>query len=90
MTNMDIHLISDASSNGVCFTAYAVRYQPNKIRQGLITSKYILVKRNLTIPRLELIATQPSVNLAQYIINALNNQNVRIFYAWSDSTVVQH
>ena len=31
-----------------------------------------------------------SANLAQNIKNALNNQNVRNFYAWSNSTVVQH
>ena len=37
--NIDIHLFSDASINRVCTIAYAVIYQPNKIRQGLITSK---------------------------------------------------
>ena len=31
-----------------------------------------------------------SANLSQNIKNALNNQNVRNFYAWSDSTVVLH
>ena len=31
-----------------------------------------------------------STNLSQNIKNALNNQNVRNFYAWSDSTVVLH
>ena len=30
------------------------------------------------------------VNLSQNIKYALNNQNVRNFYAWSDSTVVLH
>ena len=65
-------------------------YQPNKISQGFITSKSRLAKRNLTIPHLELIATQMSVNLSQNIKYALNNQNVRNFYAWSDSAVVLH
>ena len=55
-TNIDIHLFSDASMNGVWTVQYAVIYQPNKISQGLITSKSRLAKRNLTIPRLELIA----------------------------------
>ena len=31
-----------------------------------------------------------SVNLSQNIKNVLSNQNVRNFYAWSDSTVVLH
>ena len=42
-----------------------------------ITNKGRSAKKNLTIPRLELIAAQMSVNLAQNIKNALNNQNVK-------------
>ena len=94
ITNIDIHLFSDESINGVCTvayaTAYAVIYQPNKISQDLITSKCRLVKRNLTIPRLELIAAQMSVNLSQNIKNVLNNQSIRNFYAWSGRTVILH
>ena len=67
-----------------------VMYQPNKIGQGLITSKSKLAKRNLTIPRLELIAAQMSAILSQSIKDALNNQNVRNFHAWPDSTVALH
>ena len=37
ITNIGIHLFSDANMNGVCTVAYAVIYQPNKISQGLIT-----------------------------------------------------
>ena len=48
ITNIDRHLFSDASMNGLCTVAYAVVYQPNKISQGLITSKSRLAKRNLT------------------------------------------
>ena len=89
-TNIDIHLFSNASINGVCTIAYAIIYQPNKISQGLITSKSRLAKRNLTIPRLELKAAQMSANLSQNIKNALNNQNIRNLCVWSDSTVVLH
>ena len=63
ITNIDIQLFSDASINGVCIVAYAVIYQENKISQGLITSKSRLAKRNLTIPRLELIA---AINSLQF------------------------
>ena len=63
ITNIDIHPFSDASIT----IAYTVIYQPNNISQGLITSKSRLVKRNLTIPRFELIAAQMSANLAQII-----------------------
>ena len=90
ITNIDIHLFSDASINGVCTVVYAVLYQPNKISQSLITSQSRLEKRNLTIPRLELIAVQMPAILSQNIKNHLNNPNVRNFYAWSDSPVVLH
>ena len=43
ITNVDIHLFSDASINGLCTVAYAVIYQPNEISQGLITTKSRLV-----------------------------------------------
>ena len=46
-------------------------YKPNKISQGLITSKSRSAKKNLTVPRLELIAGQMSANLSQNIRNAL-------------------
>ena len=77
ITNIDIHFLSDASINGVCPVAYAVIM--NKISQGLITSKSRLPKRNLIIPHLELKAAQMSTN-----------QNIKSFYAWSDSIVVLH
>ena len=71
ITNIDIHLFSDASINGVCTIAYAVIYQPNKINQGLITSKSRLAKRNITIPWFELIAAQMSANLSQIILSII-------------------
>ena len=53
MTNIDIHHFCDRRINGVSTVAYAVKYQPNKISQSLITYKSRLAKRNLTIPRLD-------------------------------------
>ena len=50
ITNIYIHLFSDASINRVCTIAYAVIYQPNTTSQGLITSKSKLAKIDLTIP----------------------------------------
>ena len=90
IANIDVHLFSDPSINGVCTIAYAVIYQPNKISQGLIASKSRFAKRNLAILHLELIAAQLSANLSQNIENALTNQNIINFHAWSDSTVVLH
>ena len=49
ITEIDIHLFSDASIDGVCTVAYAVVYQPNKVSQSLITSKSRLAKENISI-----------------------------------------
>ena len=64
ITEFDIHFFNDASIDGVCTVAYAVVYQPNKVSQSLITSKSRLAKKNILIPRLELIAAHMSSNLA--------------------------
>ena len=90
LSHIDIHLFGDASAKGVCTVAYARIFQTNKISQGLIASKSRLAKKNLSIPRLELIAAQMTSNLANNIKNALVSQNIRNFVAWSDSTVVLH
>ena len=49
ITNIGIHLFSDASMNGVCTVSYAVIYQPNKISQGLIM-QISKKKSNTTTP----------------------------------------
>ena len=42
------------------------------------------------MPRLELVATHVTVNLADNIKIALTNMNVRNEFGWTDSTVVLH
>ena len=88
-----IHLFSDASLTGVCSVAYAVVNQQNIFSQNLITSKSMLAKKNLSTPRLELIAAHMSANLAENVQTCLNELNVKKImeiYAWSDSTIVLH
>ena len=90
ITEIDIHLFSDASIDRVCTVAYAVVYQANKISRNLITSKSRLAKKNISIPRLELIAAHMSSNLAGNLKCSLSKFNIRDVYAWSDSTVTLH
>ena len=89
-TEIDTHLFSDASIDGVCTVAYAVVHQPNKVSQRLITSKSRLAKKNIWIPRLELIAARMSSNLAGNLKCSLSKFNIDEVYAWSDSTVTLH
>ena len=77
MRNIAIHRFSDANVNGVYIVAYAVMYRSSNISQVLIASKSKLAKRNLKIPRLELIVVQMSACLAQNIKKSLNNQSLR-------------
>ena len=87
---MDIHLFSDASLDGVHTVAYAIVYQPNKVSQSLITSKCRLAKKNISIPRLELIAAHMSSILTGNLKCSVSKFNIKEVYAWSDSTVTLH
>ena len=45
-------------------------------------------KKQMIIPRLELVAAQMVANLAENIRTSLPNHNIREVHGWSDSTVV--
>lgn len=84
--SIQLHAFGDASSKGVCAAVYAVVSQESGTSQGLITSKSRLSKKNLTIPRLELVAGHMAVNLAVNVRNALQNGDP-VVHCWLDSTV---
>ena len=83
-------MFGDVSLLGTCALAYAVMQQPSSIREGLITSKSRLSKKQKTIPRLELVAAQMAANLAEKIRTSPPNHNIRDVHGWSDNTVVLH
>ena len=85
---VDLHVFGDASVLGCCASAYVVVHQPSNVNQGLITSKSRLSKRDMTIPRLELIAAHMATNLAANIKEALPRQNLGSVTCWTDNTVV--
>ena len=84
---INIHAFGDARLLGTCAVAYAVIEQPSGIKQGLIASKIRLPKKQMTIPRLELVAAQVVANLAENIRTFLPNPNIREVHGWLDSTV---
>lgn len=83
---LTLHGFGDASSNGVCAVVYAVVKQEDSVTQGLVCSKSRIAKRNLTIPRLELILGHMTVNLATNVQQALTDHQTTI-HCWLDSTV---
>ena len=84
---IEMHVLGDSGLLGTWAAAYAVLEQPFGIKQGLIASKSRLLKKQLIIPRLELVVALMAANLAHNIWNSLPNYNIRW---WSDSTVVSH
>ena len=81
-----LHGFGDASANGVCAVVYAVIRQEDGVTQGLVCSKARIAKRNLTIPRLELISGHMTVNLTTNVRQAVTNYQAPI-HCWLDSTV---
>ena len=63
--SIDLHAFGD------CAAVYAVVAQESGSTQGLLTAKSRLSKRNLTIPRLELVAGHMTANLAANVRDAL-------------------
>ena len=69
------------------YSIYAVINQQNIFSQNLITSsKSRLARKNLSIPRLELLVAHTSANLAENVTTYLNKLSPRKIYARSDST----
>lgn len=83
-----LHAFADASKDGVSAVLYAVVQQGGEINQGLLASKSRLSKKNLTIPRLELVAAHMAANILENSSHALKMFPLAKSVAWSDSTVV--
>ena len=86
MQEITLHGFGDASSNGVCAVVYVVVKQEDGVTQGLVCSKSRIAKRNLTIPRLELISGHMTVNLATNVQQALTTHPATV-HCWLDSSV---
>ena len=87
VTEITLHAFGDASKDGVSATVYAVVQQEQGTTQGLVCAKSRLAKRNLTIPRLELVAGHMAVNLATNVQTALSIHHEPTIHCWLDSTV---
>ena len=78
---IDFHVFSDARSIiGTAVALYAVIYQSSGTSQGSVAAKSRLSKKNLTIPRLELVTIHMAANLCKNIKDSLQEQPVRKFY----------
>ena len=73
VTRVDLQVSGDVSVLGYCAAAYVVVYQSLRVNQGLIASKSRLSERDMTIPRLELIA----VHMANIFLTLRKRYSVR-------------
>lgn len=87
---IDFHVFGDASITGTAAVLYAVIHQNSGITQGLVAANARLSKKDLTIPRLELVALHMAANLCENVKEALEGQSTRHFYGWTDSSVALH
>ena len=87
MMSLDLHAFGDASKNGLAAVVYAVVKQESGTTQGLVCSKSRVAKKNLTIPRLELVAGHMAANLVTNVKNAIRTEKVASVHCWLDSTV---
>ena len=90
INGVELHGFGDASKDGCCSAIYAVVYQGNQVSRGLLTSNSRIAKRDMSIPRLELIAGHMVANSLSNVRNALHKFPITSTYAWLDSTVALH
>ncbi len=86
-TEIHIHGFADASILGCCAVIYVVEKQGELVSRGLLVSKARLAKRDLTIPRLELVSCHMVCNLIHNTRKVLSYLPVTGVYARTDSTV---
>ena len=86
ITSVDRHFFSD---NNIV-TSCGVVHQRSVTNQALFVGKSCISKKNLTIPRLELVSAHMASNLLGNVKAALKSCHVRSISGWTDSTVVLH
>lgn len=70
--------------------SYATVYQPSTTNQALTASKSSLSRRELNVPRVELIAADMAGNLALNIKRPLWKQNIISITGWMHNNAVPH
>jgi hypothetical protein len=76
--SLSLHAFGDASKDGVAVSA--VIEQENGETQGLVCSKSRIEKRNLAIPRLQLVSADMAGNLVTNVETAIGNEKVTLVH----------
>ena len=79
---------SETSGTGTSAAVYTVVYQASGVNQGLLAAKSRLVKKGLTIPRLDLVSAHIAANLAENVKNTLWETSVKRDKSGRDSSFI--
>ena len=87
---VELHAFGDTSGFGISAVVYAGITHASGMSKGLVAAKSRLAKKNLTIPRLELVAAHMAANLVENVRAAIEGYPVNSVHGWIDSTVALH
>ena len=87
-----LHVFGDASKVAYCAAVYLAWHNENQSGAHLVTAKTRLppIKKQMTIPRLELTAARIAARLLRTVRETLKNWEPEELVLWSDSSTVLH
>ena len=89
VTRIVLHGFSDASKLATSVAIYALAYHAAApVHQNLLVAKSRIAPRDLSIPRLELIAAHTLSRLMNHVKEVLQGQPMEKYHCWVDSTTV--
>ena len=88
-THFEIHGFADASKVAVCSALYIVTYQDSTpVDQNLLAAKSRVAPKEMSIPRLELVAAHTLAKLQNNASRALASFPITAYHNWVDSITV--
>ena len=88
-THFEIHGFADASKVAVCTSIYVVTYQGSTpVDQNLLVAKSRVAPKEMSIPRLELVAAHTLAKLQNSVNKALVSYPITTYHNWVDSVTV--
>ena len=87
--HFEIHGFADASKVAVCASIYVVTYQDSTpVDQNLLVAKSRVTPKEMSIPRLELVAAHSLAKLQNNVSKALMSIPITAYHNWVDSVTV--
>jgi hypothetical protein len=88
-SHFELHGFADASKLAVCAAIYVVSYRGEiPFDRNLLVAKSRVAPKNLSIPRLELVAAHTLAKLQNNVKNALKSSPIASLHNWVDSVTV--